>query len=206
MPGGGPFDVVEEGEWLEVIDLTSEDGEEWFLVQSVQGFGPDSIFGWIPAVIGEVPSVLPLEDRSCGTASVGGLPALAPNERLACWGNDELSLEGYLISVADGSTGEYVGRPAWLAGSRRYILVTAIGPAVDAVPFVVRFPPDVGTPPVSPSDGPEGTVVQLTGHFDDPASATCQRHPTESDLPDLPHELDVLWCRQQFVVSEASAE
>jgi hypothetical protein len=70
-------------------------------------------------------------------------------------------------------------------------------------PYVpVHFSPDVEVPPLTPRDGPiaEGALIRLTGQFDHPASATCDRSPTSSAYPHLEADLILLWCRQQFVV------
>ena len=49
---------------------------------------------------------------------------------------------------------------------------------------------------------PVGTHVELTGHFDDPAAATCRMVPLPGAIgPVVPQARTVALCRQAFVAT-----
>jgi hypothetical protein len=60
---------------------------------------------------------------------------------------------------------------------------------------------DMVAAPGGPSVEPRGTIVRVTGHFDDPASATCRIEPG-SDFSGAWSGASELLCREQFVVTQ----
>ena len=118
----------------------------------------------------------------------------------SCFGDRELTLDAY-VALCDGCGGvsPYEGVPAWLLDPLGYADFWLAGQAgsmgLDPTFIAVKIDPD------HPVDEPRaGAHVRVTGHFDDPASATCRLIPFERvELP--PAGVSVATCRQQFVVT-----
>lgn len=120
------------------------------------------------------------------------LQSLTEWERLACYGNASITIEG--TYGCGGCGGLYPGtfEPPWLASPLNFNLLS-----VDASerigPFAMRFAPE----------GPEipepASILRVTGHFDDPAAVGCTVAPL--DAPDgIDATVAELYCREQFVV------
>jgi hypothetical protein len=71
---------------------------------------------------------------------------------------------------------------------------TATGPRTGTLGL--SFPPGVA----APDDLVNGSIVEITGHFDDPAAAACDVEPETT----YQSNVSSLWvlCREQFVVTE----
>ncbi len=181
------------------------DGEEWYRVERGTGQLPE--VGWFRGSRDGRPQ-LELVPPECpaGEVTVADLSWLISAERMVCFGNRELMLDAVLDSddawgppsCGDASGNETAcpdpdGEPAWLAAFPRWTLYGA-GGATGPVPgFHVWLHPSVSEPT-------SGQRVQIRGHFDDPAAATCQ-------LPNLGQNdaadpgLDSLVCRERFVIT-----
>ena len=86
-------------------------------------------------------------------------------DRLACFGDQSLSLEGtFGCGVCDGVIGGRMG--AILAGAPVSVSFLWADFEAGVGPLPVRAPPDFELPEV-------GSIVRLTGHFSDPASTSC---------------------------------
>lgn len=124
-------------------------------------------------------------------------------DRLACFGDRSLTLEGtFSCGVCDGTmAGDF--EPFWLAwplgGSFVWVeYPTGTGPDYreGIGPLTMRTPEDSGVELPVP-----GSIVRLTGHFSDPASTTCtvvtfigeQATPVDQRTAEL-------YCREQFVI------
>jgi len=202
QPEGDPMLHVEEGKGVSVIEVQHVGDDTWYLVEF---FGPGGdLFGWIPSEVSGRPTVARQDPAECSEPSLGWLGTLDPADRLRCWGNQQIELEGYLIARELADTA-YTGTPQWLADEAAYALTLAIGPAVNGPALPVHFPEGVDVPHLTDREGSiaDGVRIRLTGQLDYPDSFGCDRSPTSTSYPDLTDELGVLWCRQQFVVSEA---
>jgi hypothetical protein len=120
------------------------------------------------------------------------LQSLTDWERLSCYGDRSITIEG--TYGCGGCGGLYPGtfEPPWLASPLNFNLLS-----VDASerigPFAMRFAPE----------GPEfpeaASILSVTGHFDDPAAVGCVVAPL--DAPDgIDTAVAELYCREQFVV------
>jgi hypothetical protein len=137
---------------------------------------------------------------------ISQLVALAPMQRVTCYGNASIELRA-VVSASAGTdcdasrlgcwTGPKVLTGAPLLAARS----SGDGPAA-AIPFVIK--PGTG---VRRADLATAGVVRLTGAFDDPDAATCQPDPDRPG-PDGPlSPIDaVIACRVVFVVSDAVVE
>ena len=154
------------------------------------------VFGWF-----EAGSLRPAETPMCpATADREALGALAQPDRLVCFGDPELTLEGGIWS--GGGTGTWGVEPPWFGDSesdRVFILVGSLERGSEniegAVPF--RVPPEVDLPP-------EGIHVRVTGSLDHPAAGDCVRRLEQDPGAGEPIPEDrldsVTWCRQRVII------
>lgn len=149
--------------------------------------------GWVAAG-DDTEAFIGLIDPRCpaGEPDLATVEAMLPWERLSCFGDRQLTLEGtYGCGACDGTwPGEF--EPGWLAFplSLAFLSVDA-GERIG--PFFGRFAPD------GPIEPEPGSVVRVIGHFDDPAATGCTVSPGET-----PTVVDAaaaeLYCREQFVI------
>jgi hypothetical protein len=165
----------------------SADGTAWSAVDG-------DVLGTPPAVAtGPCPATTPtvVDDFLLMT------PPLWP----ACFGDRTLTVRGFVASCECGGTTQQRATPAWLIdplGISAFSLVPAI---VQAATGGGGF--GVMIDPSHPVTVPEaGEHVELTGHFADPAAASCRVFPNDGAFgPVLPREQTVALCRQAFVVT-----
>lgn len=120
------------------------------------------------------------------------LDAMLPWEQLACFGPEAITIDGTFGCGGCGGAAAGTFDPAWLAYPLSYGFLS-VDPNLRIGPFAMRFVPD--GPPV-PADG---SIVHVTGHFDDPAATGCIIAPGEPPMP-IDSSTAVLYCREQFVV------
>jgi len=150
-------------------------------------------FGWL-AVSDGTNDFVDLVAPRCTDAepTLELIQSLTEWERLSCYGNQSITIEG--TYGCGGCGGLYPGtfEPAWLAHPLNFALLS-----VDASerigPFAMRFAPE----------GPEfpeaASILSVTGHFDDAAAVGCVVAPLEA--PDgIDATVAELYCREQFVV------
>lgn len=189
LPGGLQVFVV-EGPVLAV-------GGTWYRIE-YEYLSSEALFGWV--AYEERGGVSNLEqarqprcsdpDRLDATVLSGHSAA----ERLLCFGNRELELGPVVLVERGEGTPLYVGRPRWLAERSGLRLEDAAYLGADAGALPVQVPPGV-QPEVE-------QWLTVSGHFDDPRSAECVREPVQSDLGVQTRAEQVLWCRQQFVITD----
>lgn len=166
----------------------SDDGTAW------SAAGGD-LLGVLPAApTGPCPATTP--------TAVEGFLAMAPSLWPVCFGIHTLRVRGYIADCGGcgGVTNEQAS-PAWLLDPLGYSAFW-LSPAV--------VPADTGhggfgvmINPAHPVTVPQvQTHVELTGHFDDPAAATCRvwSNPGGFGLVE-PREQTVAACKQAFVVT-----
>jgi hypothetical protein len=156
--------------------------------------------GWVAGVSQDQDAWLTALDLGCPSEpTLQQLTALTDMEQLACYGDTQLVLEGTVDTPCCGYVGAYRFEPGWLAvpTPRVFFHDHYLG---------LRFNPATGLPL------PErGDVVRVTGHFDDPAAASCtveidqeavgydeNGNPVEVEPPDT--EGVPFGCRMQYVV------
>jgi hypothetical protein len=142
----------------------------------------------------ETEDFVALLDPRCPSRPVAlvTVEAMVPWEHLACFGAEQLSLEGTL--GCGGCSGSYTGtfEPSWLA-----FPFTGAFLSVDANarigPLALRFAPGGPQPP------PHGSIVRVAAHFDDAAARGCTVSPGEPPTP-IDTRTAELYCREQLVV------
>ncbi len=195
-PDGIPFAQAWPGPELYVIAV--EDG--WVEVQAAHPTSIDYVFGWVQASAIEhhVPS--PCPDGEPGTYLWFGSGG-HPQRNVDCYGSGQLVARGYAIDRSGDDPRSYSGDPEWLAGHSTLELSSAIGPAVSGFLLSLHLPPELqGTIPTSDREAHEGTLLSVTGHFDDPRSSGCTHVPLADGYPMVEPRNAELWCRQGFVV------
>ena len=122
----------------------------------------------------------------------------------ACYGNQSLTLQGY-SSGCGGCGGIPDARltPDWMAAAYSYgawyLSPETTQPGGPGTRLAVNLLPSAHlTPP------PEGTLVTVTGHFNDPASQDCRIVPLRlgSELPPTSDAIGM--CQRSFVVTSIS--
>lgn len=165
-------------------------GYEWYLVAPLRrADGSQGPFGWIALASREGDAWVRSATPDCpATVDLASVLELDPLERLACFGNDRLTLTAPQVACGAGG-GPWTWEPAWIA------VLGGCGLAIDDTgAMLYRVPPGVADP---------GTTLPLTvrGHFDDPAAQTCRvtsADPATSPAPSV--EEAVLLCRTEFVI------
>lgn len=169
-------------------------GYEWYLVAPLnRADGSRGPFGWIARASREGEEWVRGVAAPCPAAPVdlAGVLALAPLERLACFGNDPLTLTAPVITCGAGG-GPWTFDPSWLLN------VGGCGLALDTSGenvLVYREPPGLARP--GPGVGP----ATVAGHFDDPSAASCTvttADPVAYPAPSA--EAAILMCRTEFVL------
>ena len=169
---------------------------DWYLVEDAIGTSYPTSWAWLPANDGTQPLVRVVEPVCPTSRTIDDILALLPAERVACFGDGELTLEPVVALRVEDGQGLVTGTPPWLAAETEWRLYGEAGPTGVDGAIAVTFDPSVG------DDLPTGPPLRVRGHFDDPAAATCERTfpegwggPTET--PDMQH----LRCRELFVVT-----
>jgi hypothetical protein len=149
--------------------------------------------GWVAAG-DETEAYIQLVEPRCPArpADLPTIEAMQPWEQLACFGGEQITLEGTYGCSGCGGLFPGTFEPAWLAPPMNLDLLST-DTATRLGPFALRFPPGgVAAPPA-------GQIVRVVGHFDDPAAVSCTVSPGEPPGPVDPGAA-VLYCREQFVV------
>lgn len=188
-------------------------GVPWFHVYVLPNsiWGPNDYFAWLPGVIDGEHTLRAEPVETCPAADIEQIALLAPPSRARCFGQALITLEGHTWFA--GNYVAYQVEPAWIGtpeASMPWVsLYDASGglarPPDERVAFLdLRIPPEVPPPPWD-------FHLQVTGRFNHPAAASCERvwdralragAPPRSGLPDEATEDSQLWCRSQFVVTE----
>ena len=204
---GDTLSSLPRGDRLWIVDGPRQvNGAAWYRVQWQPTPTYDGIPAWIPALVDGHPIVAPVGPRCPSpVADVVDLLDLHPAERLLCFADRPITLGPVMLADGTNATSQATGSPAWLADSAKVRMFGREGPeGVDGA-LLVRAAPDA-TISGQARTLPMGTWLEVTGHFDDPASATCQRSwaPEEngSISPETPAE-QVFECREQFVITSA---
>lgn len=172
------------------------DGYTWYQVLPIRPDGErERPFGWVASAHRDGEPWIVMEDLDCPEPSdLDALLALAPEERLACFGDRTIEFRGDEggCGVANGPIAY---EPAWLAAPSGCGFSEAPG----EIAMLLRFPPDV------PQDFGPGQPVDVIGHFDDPAAETCRATSSDPELAPAPSDAEmVARCRTEFVVESVT--
>jgi hypothetical protein len=182
--------------WYDGV-LASTTGEVPSLPAPMVDVG-DPMRGWFAAWQGDAVYVAQLESRCPDTVDIQNVAAMTRGERLACFGDASIELEGTV--GCNGCTihifGEYA--PSWLSNPNAVDDLLWDVP-MDGTSLMLRFPPTIA------DELQGGEIIRVRGHFDDSRASRCtlalaypwadafQHHP-------VPEAVARLLCRQEFVV------
>lgn len=194
---------------LYVVDgPVPEHGYDWYLVKPFHAdylphgdelvIGP--LIGWVASSSREGEAWIEPTSIECPTPDLDGIRPLSAFARLACFGHQELELSGEFSGcfVADPAT----IAPAWLNHTGCLLVPPGYRDGAvlpDPGGLIMRMDGEAGMPYGTPR-----ALIVVTGHFDDPAAASCSSISGASTDDPLPPELVVLQCRTQFVVTSVS--
>lgn len=137
-----------------------------------------------------------------GTIDLASLLVIPAEKRLACLGRTEITFVAWVVPQ-DGRGGMCSGQPAWLT-CRLNVPADQVAATERADDPTLGVIPDPNAIMPASWEGilPAGTWVRVTGHFDDPAAATCAGAAFQDvDTP----ALLVRWCRALFVATRVAA-
>ncbi len=153
----------------------------------------DGVTGWAAAGDAEI-AYLELVPERCPArpASLATVSAMLPWERLACFGDESLTLDGVMGCPGCGGAATGTFEPAWLASPMSGVPIS-VDPAARIGPLSGLLKPD------GPAVPPNGSIVRATAHFDDPAATGCVIAPGDPPEP-IDSRTAVLFCRERLVV------
>jgi len=134
----------------------------------------------------------------CGSKppDLATIVALDPAARLACFGGSTLVFQATVSkAISDCGIGPRV-EPAWFCLPGVFLDTPA--PASGPGPLDVYWDPASG---ITAATFRSGKTVQITGHFDDPAAATCHVASVPAGQSPAAPDAVVLSCRETFVVT-----
>jgi hypothetical protein len=128
---------------------------------------------------------------------------LEPLERLACYGDRTLTLEGVVWQPCCGWVGPFLYEPDWLSWPSYGVYLQPVGEALHSGGMGIRLDTSAGFKWPAYAD-----IIRVTGHVDDPAASSCtikvEEWAAQQD-PNLavdPEQLAYapIGCRTEFVV------
>jgi hypothetical protein len=179
------------------------DGVTWYSART--NTSPPAI-GWVAAGDVAGTSYLTLSEPStCAdvqpdTVTLTQLIQVGSWHRLACLGNAQITVSGVIDFHCQGGTvsPRAIFRPGWLVDWCPQQTLTPQETILQQPHDTL----DMVTPPGGPAVQSRGTIVRVTGHFGDPASATGEIRPDAyQDSWGLWEGAERLVCQEQFVVT-----
>jgi hypothetical protein len=174
----------------------SADGITWRFMWYASGwadwpvFPPDPQSGWAATEDSDNAFFVPGSiNCPAGTADTNAIFALPEAARVECFGDNDLGVEGTVISGYGGlAPGVY--EPAWLAAPFGF------SGAIQTVGGPFFYHRESG----ERSPYSDGERLRITGHYADPAANTCTIATGEPPIPE-PDEFAVAYCREIFVAT-----
>ncbi|HEX7473007.1 MAG TPA: hypothetical protein VF323_07975 [Candidatus Limnocylindrales bacterium] len=128
---------------------------------------------------------------------LAAIVALDPRTRLNCFGRSALTFVATISKpILDCGVGPRIA-PAWFCLPGVFLAVPNAGPDGFMPPLDVYWNPASG---LTAARFAAGRTVRITGHFDDPAAATCHVTSSPKGQSPEPHAAVVLACREAFIV------
>jgi hypothetical protein len=202
----------------EIVYLTHssrsrDDGYFWYIAEYAPGYdawparppqlheeGSSYRTGYVALGTPEQPFFELLEPRcSAGEPDLAALLRITAWERLACYGDRSMTLQGtYGCPGPCGIIAPGRFEPEWLAGPVHHLNLfypTVAWLEQDQLALTLNFNPDST---IEPPD--RGTIIRLTGHLDDPRARTCEMAWGEGGEEVVESPLAELSCRLRMVV------
>lgn len=203
-----PATTAAVGDRLTITGPLIVNGERWYLLRLADDPASSGYAVLDPA--GDDVAIEPVTCPAVDAESAGMavLASLTAWERLSCFGDSEMTLDGYEI-VGFGGFRPGVFEPEWLNGYLGRFAIVDRDDVEYAHPLLVSVEPgvDVTRPPVAGDALVGSALLRVTGHFNHPASTQCTAThiPITDDLegPTADYEpiAAEIACRQVFVVT-----
>lgn len=217
--GGAEVATLAAGEVLylmvspDSVGPIEADGFSWYLGMNAPGYrdwplnppgsgdgpsGDPRVSGWFAAGSAEEDFVELLPARCPVGTDIDALYGATAWERLACLDDQQVTTEGTFGCGGCGGLMQGTFEPQWLAAPSFNIFTPPwadLPPVVEQM--VIHVPPDI------PQLGTDqaGSVLRVTGHFNDPRSVDCVLMPGEPGSERQTNDLAAEWyCRIGFVV------
>jgi hypothetical protein len=157
--------------------------------------GIDPVAGWIAAGTSADAYVLPIAPRCPSVVDLANVEGMLNSELIACFGTRAFVLQGTFGCGGCGGTDSGRYAPEWLAARSDYDFLSR-NPSAIVGPMALRFPP---SGPVRP---PQGSIIKVTVHLEDPAASTCAVKAVNDSgtLVSIAPAAAGTWCRSQLVV------
>jgi hypothetical protein len=157
--------------------------------------------GWVAAAEGgttflTLSSPTTCEDLQAATVTLAKLIQAGSWHRLACLGDTPVTITGVIDYHSQGGLKRGTFEPAWLIDLYPAQTLTP----EETVTQDLHDTLDMVVPPGGPAVQGRGTIVRVTGHFDDLASTTCVIEPVPK-IGTFWEGAATLVCREQFVVT-----
>jgi hypothetical protein len=176
------------------------EGMSWYLVQPPSGDPTTS--GWVSAGEGGSQYLTPsspstCEDLQAATVTLAQLIQAGSWHRLACLGDTPVTITGVIDFHCQGGLREgSIYEPAWMVD---WCPTQTLTPA-ETVTQEFHDTLDMVAAPGGPAVQERGTIVRVTGHFDDPASTSCVIESADRPFRTWDGATTLL-CREQFVIT-----
>jgi hypothetical protein len=162
--------------------------EPWYLRDS------DTDVGWVGIPSDGPRPLVELEPRCPKRVTAEKLLAMLPAEWLACF-DEPITIEGTYGCGGCGGTGGPTALPRWLADPFEHDFRPRWSPEWEHFSVGLHFGPD------GPPKPPEGSVLRVTLHVDDPAAQDCVfRYSLDEPEFIVPQRTAIDWCRERLVV------
>ena len=123
---------------------------------------------------------------------------LDPPAQLACFGASSLTFQATVLKpISDCGVGPRIA-PTWFCLPGIFLAVPGSASDSGLPPLAAYWNPSSH---LTPASFPADATIGVTGHFDDPAAATCRATSTSGPSPEPAAEV-VLGCRETFVVTK----
>jgi hypothetical protein len=185
------------------------DGYDWYLVQLTPEYAGSARLGWAANPQSGDEWLVPAAFDCPGTPpDLAGAIDLEAPLLLHCFGDDDLTLEGYVVT-GFGCNVMGTFEPAWLAHScANMSFISPVATSDGDGQLFLHYPaPGVTNPTLEVS---AGQAVRIRGHFDDAAATDCVMEGTDETAETAAYGAardpiaDVAQCRLRFVVTEVS--
>lgn len=220
--------VLRPGERVYLVQgPVDADGHPWFLVAPVEdrlatdcsdeastALACATELGWAAAASAAGDAWLEPVNPDCPSErDTEAYLGLDPVERLACAGDEEWRLVGYLAPMTEGRGcfPVWTVDPFWMDGSCNFFFPQPVETEFDTDTSLQAFvPPELGEcrPEGCPFDSLKGSWVEVVGQLDHSAARECtmvlNASIDEPPYPPIGPELTVFLCRLHLVVSSVT--
>jgi hypothetical protein len=194
--------AVSEGDRVYVVDgpVATEEAV-WYRIQHpAHRYVPGFVWISFESQPAADAALEPFEPRCPGAPiDMSLFEDLTPMERLLCFGDEPITIGPIHVLGGEGGEEEPVGEPGWLVDPAPWELYTNFNWPNATTQGSLSGRVEPGTSPQLANE----SWVEIVGHFDHSDAIGCSRQLPEPEYSES-DDLAELWCRQQFVIIEAT--